>query len=269
LVSATDPSKGEQITSGEPAIFGAVQSPDQTILASSDSGLWKLSPDGKQRSLFYADAAPDWNATPCGEFTVMRTVNSDTIKLIRADNSGGHFTELTGRGNPFSPVCSPDAKHVFYVTLDPPQCVWRIPVEGGEPQLVAKVMGDGITSLLTLSPDGRRLAYPFAQYTNTTTPGWHLAVVSLNDGNSKKVLDLPSMIDQPGWSHDGSAIQYLLTQNGVTNLWERPLTRESPKQLTHFIAGRISSYSWSIDRRQLLLTRGEISSNLVLIRNFH
>jgi DNA-binding winged helix-turn-helix (wHTH) protein/Tol biopolymer transport system component len=269
LVSAADPSQGQQITSGEPAIFLAVQAPDKSILATSDFGLWKLSPDGKQRSLFYADADPDFEASRCGEFTLIRSLKSGTIALVRADNSGGHFTELTGRGNPFSPVCSPDAKYVFYLTLDQPESVWRIPIQGGEPRFVAKIMGDGLTGILSLSPDGRLLSYPFTQYTNTPAPGWHLAVVSLKDGSSKKVLDVPSMMNEPRWSQDGSAIQYLLTQNGVTNLWERPLTGESPKQLTHFVSGHIFSYSWSIDRRQLLLTRGEISGNLVLIRNFH
>jgi DNA-binding winged helix-turn-helix (wHTH) protein/Tol biopolymer transport system component len=266
-VSADDPAKGEQITNGEPALFGGVQLADESILAFSDSGLWKLSPDGKHRSLFFADANRDFDASPCGKFAVFTSLTGEATAVMRADNSGGHLAALTDAGNPLVPVCSPDGKYVYYLTVEQPQGVWRIPVGGGKPHLVARVMGDSFTGELNVSPDGRFLVYPFTKYTNTT-PGWHLAVVSTLDGSSRSVLDLPSLIGSPHLSHDGTAIQYFLFQDGVTNLWERSLTGEPPRQLTHFGTGRILDFSWSNDRRRLLLARGEFTNNVVLIRNF-
>ena len=71
------------------------------------------------------------------------------------------------------------------------------------------------------------------------------------------------------WSPDGTGIQYLMNRNGATNLWEQPLSGGKPKQVTKFTSGLIFDFSWSFDRKHLLLTRGEISSDAVLLSNLH
>jgi hypothetical protein len=62
-------------------------------------------------------------------------------------------------------------------------------------------------------------------------------------------------------------LQYLLTQNGATNLWEHPLAGGKPKQLTHFTAGQIFGFNWSSDHMWLLLTRGSTNIDAVLLSN--
>jgi WD40-like Beta Propeller Repeat len=59
------------------------------------------------------------------------------------------------------------------------------------------------------------------------------------------------------WSADGKALQYLQTRNGATNLW----------QLTSFTSGEIFRFSWSLDRKHLLFTRGSTTSDVVLLSN--
>jgi Tol biopolymer transport system component len=66
----------------------------------------------------------------------------------------------------------------------------------------------------------------------------------------------------------GKAIQYLLTRNGATNIWEQPLSGGDPRQVTNFPSGRIFDFAWSPEGRQLLLTKGNQSSDVILIRNF-
>jgi len=41
-----------------------------------------------------------------------------------------------------------------------------------------------------------------------------------------------------------------------------------PHQFTKFSSGRIFDFDWSTDGKQLLLARGETSSDVVLISNF-
>ena len=60
----------------------------------------------------------------------------------------------------------------------------------------------------------------------------------------------------------------VLTQNGVSNIWEQRLTGGPPKQVTHFDSGEIFDFEWSRDGRQLALTRGSESSDVILISNF-
>jgi Tol biopolymer transport system component len=69
------------------------------------------------------------------------------------------------------------------------------------------------------------------------------------------------------WSPDGKSLQYLLTQNGATNIWEQPLDGGKPRQLTTFQSGRIFDFHWSRDGKRLLMTRWEVSSDAVLINN--
>jgi len=59
-----------------------------------------------------------------------------------------------------------------------------------------------------------------------------------------------------------------MTRNGVSNLWEQPLAGGDPKQLTNFASGDIFDFDWSADHKRLLLTRGSLSSDVVLLRNF-
>jgi hypothetical protein len=63
-------------------------------------------------------------------------------------------------------------------------------------------------------------------------------------------------------------LQYLLTRSGATNLWEQPVVGGKAHQFTKFSSGRIFDFDWSTDGKELLLARGETSSDVVLISNF-
>jgi hypothetical protein len=57
----------------------------------------------------------------------------------------------------------------------------------------------------------------------------------------------------------------MLMQNGASNIWELPLAGGGPKQLTRFTTGMIFDFNWSSDGTRLLLTRGNVSSDAVLL----
>jgi Tol biopolymer transport system component len=81
-------------------------------------------------------------------------------------------------------------------------------------------------------------------------------------------FDWPPSASDPRWAHDGKAVEYILTKNGVSNIWQQKLTGGSPKQITNFKSGLIFDFEWSRDGSQLALTRGSLSSDVVLISNF-
>jgi hypothetical protein len=86
-----------------------------------------------------------------------------------------------------------------------------------------------------------------------------------------KLLKVPGGIYERGclrWSADGKSLQFLLTEKRTTNIWEQPLTGRKPKQLTKFRSGRIFDFNWSLDHKNLLLARGEVTSDVVLLSNF-
>lgn len=63
--------------------------------------------------------------------------------------------------------------------------------------------------------------------------------------------------------------EYLLTNGDITNIWEQPLAGGPPKQITKFTSGRIFDFNWTADGKQLLLSRGEVTSDVVLLSNVH
>jgi Tol biopolymer transport system component len=266
VVPVSDPSKGQQITSNGPSLFDAVQDADGKILSASENGeLWTMNFDGSQRASFgnIHDAA--W-VTPCGRFVLFMSYKPGISVLTRVDPEGTHSTQLD-RGNLWSPACSPDGKLVFYVSFDQPQKIWGIPVEGGTPTEIAKVLGSQITGRLSVSPDGKLLTYPFTQFDQVPSNGWHIAVVSIDGGPPMRTFRVPGGIGDLRWSPDGKKLHYLFTRDGATNIWEQSLTGGQAKQLTGFTSGLIFNFSWSSDHTKLLLTRGSVSSDVILLSN--
>jgi Tol biopolymer transport system component len=92
-------------------------------------------------------------------------------------------------------------------------------------------------------------------------------VIPVDGSQPANIFRVPGGIEDPRWSPDGKGLQYLLTRDGATNIWEQSLVGGEPKQLTKFSSGRIFDFNWSSDRGRLLLTRGNINTNVVLLRN--
>jgi len=121
---------------------------------------------------------------------------------------------------------------------------------------------------MRVSPDGRFLAFPYDQ--ERPKPLSKLAVVSAQTGEIVKTYDAPGGIYRESclrWSPDGKGLQYLLTKGDVTNLWDQPLSGGPPHQVTKFNADRIFDFNWTADGKELLLSRGEIISDVVLLTN--
>jgi Tol biopolymer transport system component len=67
------------------------------------------------------------------------------------------------------------------------------------------------------------------------------------------------------WAPDESGIDYVVTRNGVSNLWRQPLAGGPPLQITHFSAQRIFSFAWSPDGNWLSLALGAQRSDVVVM----
>jgi Tol biopolymer transport system component/DNA-binding winged helix-turn-helix (wHTH) protein len=263
-ISAVNPSVGEQITSGEPPLFDAFQTSNGKIVAAAQNGLWRVNSDGTGRSLLNPAIKDAWMPALCGSSVVFLSTVSGATELMRADMDGSRLTKLL-EGNFLSPVCSPDGNYIYYFNLDHPASVWRVSSHGGAPVKIVQAIGISISGPLSMSPDGQFLAYSHEVSANERNLGWRVAITPADGGATYRVLDVPSNITGPGWSPDGRSLQYLLTKDGVSNLWEQPLAGGASNQLTHFASGLIFGFSWP-DGSHLLLTRGDVSRDVVLLR---
>jgi eukaryotic-like serine/threonine-protein kinase len=262
--SLSDNTQLQQITSGESPMYEAIEADSGKLLVLGRGELWIMKPDGTDRALFAKlDAEVMCKA---GKFVVATVRSGDTHHITRLDSDGVHAVSLAS-GSVASPTCAPDGKLVFYADISGPQRIMKIPIEGGTPVDIAAIPGDGMVGTLTVSNDGKFLAFPWDQY--TPVPGVHLSVISSKDGSLVKSFAAP-----PGvfgawlrWSPDDNALQYILTRDGISNLWEQSLAGGAPKQLTNFSSGLIFRFNWTRDGRRLLLVRGNETREVVLFSN--
>jgi Tol biopolymer transport system component/DNA-binding winged helix-turn-helix (wHTH) protein len=261
----SNPAKAEQFSSGDPPLLLVKGNREGKVIAvDAEGGLWMLSSDGK--SLAKLDSVHDlsWFEI-CGDFIALTASNHGSTVLIRLNADGSHAVQLAS-GNLASPTCSQDGRFVYYANFEQPQKLWRTPIEGGAAVEVGRILGDSLIGTVHISPDGKFLVYPYSIYT-VGAPGRHYAIVRVADGSTVKSFDMPEQgFDLgPFWSPDGKSLQYLLSHDGVSNIWGHPTQGGAPHQLTQFKSGTIFNFSWSADRKRLLLTRGQVNNDVVLV----
>jgi DNA-binding winged helix-turn-helix (wHTH) protein/Tol biopolymer transport system component len=252
-----------QITSGVLPMMGIIEAADGKVLSlSGDGRLWRFNSDGSGRELFI-DVDSVGRVRRCGPSILLISREANTTTLTRVSEDGSRRLRLMS-GDLHYPGCSPDGKFVYYVNKHRPQKIWKLSTEGGVAAEVGPALGVGVTGQLDVSPDGTLLAYAFDE---NRPPRWNLAVIPAGGGPAVKTFHVPGGIGLPRWSPDGSALHYLATQNGAANIWEQAIAGGDPRQLTHFASGLIFDYTWSSDRQRLLMTRGEVTSDVVVLSN--
>ena len=219
------PNEAKQITSIALPFFEVNESPDGRLLAAGQDGkLWSLATDGSQRVPF-TDVENARVATPCGRYVVFTGPRTTATDLLRVDSDGANPTRLvSGNLASWSLVCTPDGKYVFYEDLSPPHSISRISIEGGIPVKIAEILGVFMVGRLSISPDARFLAYPYEEY--TPVPILKLAIIPAMGGPPVRIITAPGGAYAYGsllWSPDGRSLQYILTENGASNIWEQPL----------------------------------------------
>ena len=174
-----------------------------------------------------------------------------------------HPTQLTRGDGELFPDCSVDGKWVVYLSLNKSEgfTLWRVDMEGGNPVQLTHQWAYGPR----ISPDGTLVAYGTL---GASQPHDVMVVIESASGQRRYSWDTPPDIVDYHWAPDGQAVDYLITRGEVSNLWRQSLTGGPAKQITDFKSGRIFTFGWSRDGKQLLTVRGGISSDVILIRNF-
>jgi Tol biopolymer transport system component len=151
------------------------------------------------------------------------------------------------------------------VTVQQPQAIWKVSTKGGPSLKLANVLGNQVADRLAVSPDGRRLAYIYTQYGHIPSDGRHLAIISTDVGAVLLTQPVPGDIDGLHWAPSGKELQYVRPASGDSNVWAERVDSGRRRQLTNFTSGQIFNFNWSNDNQKLLMSRGEIATDAVLI----
>jgi Tol biopolymer transport system component/DNA-binding winged helix-turn-helix (wHTH) protein len=273
-----DTSKAKQVTRSDHAVGGFSWTPDgRIVFASGDGHLSDLNSDGSARTLLTANDYPVSDPSVCGNgrYVVYSTYREQKAGIWRMDADGSNPIRIADETLATSPQCSPDGKWVAYAQVAS-MTLMRVPITGETPpKTITESPAAWLLDVLAFSPESKRIAYVAAPETPVVNPSSpsgsqpnQLKVIAFDGGTLIHQFDWPTSAWRARWTPRGDAIDYILTRNGVSNLWQQNLAGGAPKQITNFESGQIFDFDWSRDGRQLALTRGSESSDVIMIRNF-
>jgi Tol biopolymer transport system component len=220
--------------------------------------------DGSNQKQLTFDSGTNFSpvVSPDGRHIVFVSDRKDGRHNIwRMDADGANPKQLTNGNYDRNPSFSPDGKWIVYTSFGATHPnLWRVSIDGGEPVQ----LNDKFSVGPTVSPDGQWIACYYWDERPDTQLG--IALVPFEGGQPAKVFALPSSIVR--WAPDGSALTYVDSRSGVSNIWSQPLDGGPPVQLTNFKSDLIFAFEWSRDGRQLACARGIVTSDAVLFSNF-
>ncbi|MGO9263239.1 MAG: protein kinase domain-containing protein [Bryobacteraceae bacterium] len=266
VVAPGEPESAREISTGRQdglngtawAVDGAIyfEAPD----IDQDTQVWRTAADGTGRRQITTEHL-NGKPAPCGDdrHLVFLSFRAGTSHICRSDLDGGNVRQLTDGETERSPSCSPDGSWITYSSSDAKsRGVWRMPIDGGAPVRIWDRPGWS-----HISPDGKSVLVGLAGEAE-------VSIVPSGGGHPIRSFDRASELGGSGevqWSVDGTALLYVKTTGGVSNIWQRPLDGGEPRQLTGFTSQRITSFAVSRDGKRLALARGTTSSDVVLIKD--
>ena len=204
--------------------------------------------------------------SPDGKYIVYVSVEGRHPHLWRMDIDGSDQKRLTSGGDENLPRFTPDGKSVVYHSIDRAgYTIRKISIDGGEPDTLVS----DYSTQPDVSPDGKMLAC-FARRPGATT--LEIVVVPIEGGSPIRTFALPPTVDPewPGlrWTPDGSALTYVVTDQGISNIWSQDLKGGEAKPLTDFKDSKIFFFDWPQYKRELVLVRGTDTRDPITISNF-
>ncbi|MEO7658915.1 MAG: protein kinase [Pyrinomonadaceae bacterium] len=254
---------------------GVAWTPDgKVVFASKASGsddIWIMNADGSGKKQLTTNSRV--NVHPAvssdGRYVIFTSDRAGTPNIWRMDMDGGNPKQLTSGSGEERAQGTHDGKSVIYTLIGAGKpTLWRVSIDGGAPQQVT----DKYSIWPAVSPDGQSIAYIYRD--DPTNSPLKIAILPIAGGEPKQIFDAPesakpiSRLTPVRWTPSGSDLIYVVTIGGVSNIWSQPIVGGPPKQLTTFKSELIFGFEWSRDGRQLLVTRGTRTSDVVLISNF-
>jgi len=265
-----DLSKAKQITSGKYDGDSLAWTGDGRILYTAPSGeqsdVWSINADGTANKQVTGDVYTEGLGcvSPDGRFVVFSSNRSGNFNIWKLDQTTGEQNQLTqGTELDSQPECSRDGQWVLFKSWRQGKATfWRVPVVGGTPEQVS----DKYSQWAAISPDGKLVALRYFDDQSNTNK---VAVVPFAGGEPLANLEVSTSFRDVGlgWTADSRSIVYADTRENADNIWSLPIEGGTARQLTHFNTGLIFAFQVSRDGKQIALSRGTQTDDVILLRD--
>jgi Tol biopolymer transport system component len=184
------------------------------------------------------------------------------------DLGSGEQKQLTeGTEIDSQPLCTPDDQWVVFRSLRQGKWTfWKVALAGGAPEQIS----DKSSTWAAVSPDGKLVAL---RYFDEQANANKIAVMPFAGGDPIKTMEVSVGFRDVGlgWTSDSRAIIYADARgnvdNSADNLISVPIDGGAPKQLTSFTSGLIFAFQVSRDGKQIALSRGTQTDDVILLRD--
>jgi serine/threonine protein kinase len=261
---------------------------DSKLLVSDQQSLRRIGLDGATETTVINDPNA-WipGFATCGDRYLLVAwafhEGSNASNIWRTNLDGSNPVRLTKSSFDQYPLCSPDGKWVYFNQTAGPHFLMRVPIEGGEPQVVPSADVPNMFGLgtgMAISPDGKRLVFNAELSTpeNPQSAESKLAVVELDSTSppparltaaDPRIAGGVSGGDFNGtmtFTPDGHAVAYLVRDKGVDNIFVQPLDGTPGRTITAFPSDNISQFQWSLDGKNLAVVHVHTTSDVVLLQ---
>jgi Tol biopolymer transport system component len=281
-----------------PANGDTISAPPQLLAGVQDSLVFDYAPDGSilltennqtVRRTDASGAAPvnvfgDPNAyivdmVHCGtQYVVVQWAfhgGGNKYPVWRVNLDGSNPLKLTDGKFDARPVCTPDGKTVFFEPAGPSSTVAKISIDGGS---VEKIAASELPNAFgnighAVSPDGKLLAAEVEASNEAHISVSRIVLIPLDGSNAApKVIPADPRISSGRLSNtvtftpDGKAVAYVIREKGAENVFVQPLDGSPGHQVTNFTSQRVWQFHWSPDGKTLAVSRQDVSSDVVLLR---
>ena len=265
-----DLSRAKQITHGKFDGDTIAWTPDGKILYTGPAGeqldIWSTNPDGSDNKQLTTDSYTEG----------LGCVSADGRQVVFSSNRSGNFNlwkiafgarepeQIThGQEMDSQPMCSPDGQWVLFRSYRQGKpTFWKVPLAGGEPQQLF----DRSSQWAAISPDGKLVAVRFFDEQGKVN---RIAVLPFAGGAPIKTMEVSGTFREVGlgWSGDSRSVMYADARDNADNIWGMPIDGGPAKQLTQFNTGLIFAFQVSLDGKQIAISRGTQTDDVILVRD--
>ncbi|HKO97462.1 MAG TPA: protein kinase [Pyrinomonadaceae bacterium] len=270
VTPGADVSRAKQITQGKYDGDTIAWTPEGRVIYTAPSGeqidIWSVNADGSDNKQLTADTYTE----------SLGCVSADGRQIVFSSNRSGNFNiwklalgardqqQLTqGHEMDGQALCSPDGQWILFKSFRQGKpTVWKVPLAGGEPQQLL----DKSSAWAAISPDGKLVA---VRYLDEQSNKNKIAVLPFGGGEVIQSLDVSVNFRDVGlgWTDDSRSIIYADGRDSADNIWSVPLAGGPPKQLTNFSSGLVFAFQVSRDGKQIAISRGTQTDDVILMRD--